>query len=140
MLVGYIYTDAAGPGYLVQITDYIPAEGALSHIAELRYTFESWQRRTTLLKERFPGKRIVGWYHTHLVQMEFYTDDSRQATFATSLFFSRDDIFMHRQFFREKWYVAMVLDPQGNAAFFQWTGDQIQLGRRFYVIEPAQEG
>lgn len=135
MLVGNVYQESDQSGFLVEITDHILAEEARSSISELRYTFESWQRQTALLRERYPGKRIVGWYHTHLVRMEFYTDEIRQTIHATELFFSRDDMFMHRQFFREKWYVAMVLDPQGNAVFFHWEGDEVVTSRGFYVIQ-----
>jgi hypothetical protein len=134
VLVGHVYENTASPGYLVEITDHIAAEDTLASEVELRYTFESWQHRTELLKKYFPGKRIVGWYHTHLVKMQFYTDATRTSTFGSELFFSRDDVFMHRQFFREKWYVAMVLNPEGTAAFFQWSGDEIVPSRRFYVI------
>jgi len=139
VLVGNIYEEAEGEGYIVEITDYIQADAALSNITELRYTFESWQRQTEILKERFPGKRIVGWYHTHLVKMAFYTDSSKQSTYATELFFSRDDVFMHHQFFRERWYVAMVLDPQGNIAFFHWLNDKIGAGRKFWVLKTDKE-
>ena len=140
ILVGNIYEDTSNSGYLVEITDHIAAEGALANEVELRYTFESWQRQTVLLKERFPEKRIVGWYHTHLdlVRKTFY-DETRQHQYTTPLFFSQDDIFTHRQFFREQWYVAMVLDPQGNLIFFQWIDNEIGAASKFYIIDLEKE-
>ena len=138
VLVGNVYKNTDSPGYLIEITDHILAERALANELELRYTFEAWQQQTTLLRERYPGKRIVGWYHTHLdlVKKRFYTDETRQSTYRTALFFSQDDLFMHRQFFREKWYVAMVLDTEGNLIFYQWIGNKIGESRRFYIIGP----
>ncbi len=40
---------------------------------------------------------------------------------------------MHRQFFPQKWYVAMVLNPKGEAAFFRWRGHDIVRARGFHV-------
>lgn len=137
MLIGHICENADNPGYIVEITDHIPAEGALASEIELRITFEAWQRQTILLKEQYPGKRIVGWYHTHLdlVKRAFYTDETQQSMYTSSLFFSQDDLFLHRHFFREKWYVAMVLDSESNLVFFQWEGNDVSAAQKFYVIE-----
>jgi hypothetical protein len=136
-LVGHIYRDAAAEGhYLVEITDRIEAEGADANLAELRYTFESWLRQREQLKAQFPDKQIVGWYHTHLIQVALESADTGAETQTTELFFSDYDRFMHRQFFGDTWYVAMVLGPQGNAAFFRWFGDKISANRRFYIIHP----
>jgi len=136
-LVGDVYVNAASNNraYIVEIIAHIAAEKTFASEVELRYTFESWQRQTSLLKENFSGKRIVGWYHTHLdlVKQTYYTDDTRQDTYTTPLFFSQDDAFTHRQFFHEKWYIAMVLDPRGDLAFYQWEGEKIMEAERFYV-------
>lgn len=143
-LVGDVYVDANSPARssIVVITGHIVAEQTFASEVELRYTFESWQNQTALLKEHFPTKRIVGWYHTHLdlVRKTFYTDESYQDVYTSPLFFSKDDHFTHRQFFREKWYVAMVLDPQGNLIFFQWDDDAIVDTNRFYVIDDGDAG
>jgi hypothetical protein len=139
VLVGQVYERADGPGYLVEISDHIKAERTFASITELRYTFESWQKQNAVLKERFPGKRIVGWYHTHLVRMNVLRIEGSQGTlFDTGLFFSRDDHFMHRQFFREKWYVALVLDTEATAAFFCWVGDEILPSPGYAIVR--QEG
>lgn len=139
VLVGHIYERSDGAGYLVEITDHIKSEGTFASVTELRYTFESWQKQNAVLKERFPGKRIVGWYHTHLVKMGVLRIEGSQGTlFDTGLFFSRDDHFMHRQFFREKWYVALVLDTEATAAFFCWVDDDIFPNPAYTIIR--QEG
>jgi hypothetical protein len=51
------------------------------------------------------------------------------------MFFSRDDVFLHRQFFPEEWYVALVLDPQGNCRFFQWQGNEIVMCGGYHVFD-----
>lgn len=137
MLVGQVYRNAAHPdGYLVVITDYLVAEGTHASLVELRYTFESWAHSTAQLRERFPGKRIVGWYHTHLVHLTVRDADAPEQTTRTELFFSSDDLFMHRQFFREPWHVAMVLGQPGHAVFYRWFGETISANATFYILPP----
>ncbi len=138
-LVGLVFEERSTHSYLVEISNYIPTEGAEATEVELSFTFESWQHQTLLLKEQYPDKRIVGWYHTHLDMVKKTFRIANQGIYTTPIFFSKDDLFTHRQFFREKWYVAMVLDPEGNLTFFQWIGDDIGESRRFYVIEPRKE-
>ena len=133
VLVGNVFKLSSSSAYLVEISGHIFAEEARGSQFELRYTFESWQKRTAELKENFPGRRIVGWYHTHLLKAKIFDEEARQ-TVMTEHFFSSSDHFMHRQFFPEKWYVAMVLNPAGEAAFFEWNGKEIVQSRGFYVI------
>lgn len=140
MLVGLVFEDMDTQDYLVEIDGHIAAEGALANEVELSFTYESWHHQTGLLKAQFPEKRVIGWYHTHLnlVKKTFMTADPHQSIYTTPLYFSKDDLFTHRQFFREKWYVAMVLDPEGNLTFFQWMGNEIGESSKFYVIEVEQ--
>jgi hypothetical protein len=135
VLVGRVYRSASGH-YLVEITGHIVAEGASANAAELRYNFDSWLHQNEYLKEHFPGQQIVGWYHTHLVTIAIQPDENTPELRTTELFFSDHDRFMHRRFFNEPWYVAMVLGPQGNTAFFRWFGDKISSNRLFFVFRP----
>ncbi len=135
VLVGQIYRSG-NARYLVEITGHIVAEGASANATELRYNFDSWLHQSEYLKEHFPGNQIVGWYHTHIVTIAIQPDENAPEIQTTELFFSDHDRFMHRRFFGEPWYVAMVLGPQGNTAFFRWFGDKISSNRRFYVFRP----
>lgn len=138
-LIGHIYQNADAPGYLVEITDHILLQNTLASEVELRITFESWSEQSTVLKERYPGKRIVGWYHTHLdiVRQTHFTES--HVLYSTPIFFSQDDHFTHRQFFRGKWYVAMVLDTDGYLVFYQWEEHEIVPAHVFYIVEPEKE-
>jgi proteasome lid subunit RPN8/RPN11 len=135
MLVGKVYRSD-NTRYLVEITGHIVAEGASANAAERRYNFDSWLHQSAYLKEHFPGQQIVGWYHTHLVTVAIQPDEDSAELQTTELFFSDHDRFMHRRFFGEPWYVAMVLGPEGNAAFFRWFSDKISSNSRFYVFKP----
>ena len=134
VLVGNVFRVPSSESHLVEISGHIFAEEARGTQFELRYTFESWQKRTAELKEKFPGRRVTGWYHTHLLKAKVL-DDQHQRTVITEHFFSSSDHFMHRQFFPEKWYVAMVLNPAGEAVFFQWNGNEIVRSNGFYVVK-----
>ena len=137
VLVGDIYRTIDDQGYIVVVLDFIAAEDKGANEVEFRYTFESWQQQTSILQERFPGKRIVGWYHTHLVKTLHVSPEDPHLAYRTPFFLSPDDLFTHRQFFRDKWYTALVLDTTGNGMFFQWQGDDIVAQPTYYLIEAA---
>jgi len=125
LLVGQVYDTTDAGRHVVEISDFIVSEHTASTVTELTYTFDSWQSSTAKLREEFPGKKIVGWFHTHLIDLDVYTDETRTEIERTKLFFSRDDVFLHKQFFPDEWYVAMVLDPEGKGLFFQWRDREI---------------
>ncbi len=125
ILVGDIYENNSFGRRIVEINDLIISEHTTSSVSELRYTFQSWQAGNALMKEKFPNRRIVGWYHTHLIELSVYPGENRGKTEKTGLFFSREDLFLHKQFFPDEWYVAMVLDPRGKSIFFQWKDNEV---------------
>lgn len=132
VLVGHIYRHADNAAhYLVEITDHIPAQDAAANIAEFHYDFDVWQSLLAQLRTSYPDKRMVGWYHTHLLKMALSADQDEPTT---DLFFSEQDRFMHRQFFADPYYVAMVLGAAGNAVFFRWFGDRISCNQQFFLI------
>jgi proteasome lid subunit RPN8/RPN11 len=62
-------------------------------------------------EERHPNKEVVGWYHTHP---------------GLDIFLSEWDLMIHRNFFRQEWQVALVVDPHQDAGgFFVWAGEDI---------------
>jgi proteasome lid subunit RPN8/RPN11 len=140
ILVGNVYRAADGGRLIVEVSDFIVSEGLISSATELRYTFESWQSHQAQLREQFPGKRIVGWYHTHVVtiptnESESVADESEEAAASsgTTMFFSQHDVFLHSQFFADEWYVALVLDPWGKNIFFQWKNGRIVPCHAYYL-------
>jgi hypothetical protein len=132
VLVGTVYENADQGRHIVEISDLIVGEHMVSSMTQLRYTFESWQAQHQRMQEDFLDKRIVGWYHTHLIEGGIY---QRQNPERSKLFFSRDDHFLHKQFFPEPWHVAMVLDPKGNSIFFQWKGKEVVGCDGYYIFE-----
>ncbi|MEM9775544.1 MAG: hypothetical protein AAF902_13265 [Chloroflexota bacterium] len=101
--------------YLVHVTQMIPAQHTVMQGASVTYTPESWRTIHDWLLENYPKEDqiIVGWYHTHP---------------GFGIFLSNMDLFIHRNFFPQKWHVALVLDPVNyKSGYFCWNKAQTQI-------------
>lgn len=108
---GVLVGDVHEPSGTTVITARIPAVGAISEVASLRFTHETWDHVNTVLERDHPGRRMVGWYHSH---PHF------------GIFLSEYDQFIHHNFFREPWQVAYVVDPLlGQRGFFAWVDGEL---------------
>jgi proteasome lid subunit RPN8/RPN11 len=107
-LVGGFHSDDVA---YVEIRHFLPAVDARSKAASLTFTHETWAAMTRDVSQRFPDEQIVGWHHTHP---------------RLRVFLSGYDLFIHRNFFKEPWQVAMVVDPVlQEFGFFQWRGGNV---------------
>lgn len=89
---------------VTQIEGFIPATKAAAEQISLTFTHEVWDDILNQGEKFFPGKSIVGWYHTH-------------PNFG--LFLSDYDQFIQRNFFGELGHLALVIDPiEGTLAWF----------------------
>ncbi len=129
VLLGQVYHDPRDGVEYPVITHAIAARFATEARGHLTFTRETWLDINTQRDERYPDKRIVGWYHTHP---------------GLDIFLSHWDLFIHRNFFTEPWQVALVIDPQQQAAgFFVWSDDDIldpQRPHRLFRIAEPDEG
>ncbi|MGB1251952.1 MAG: Mov34/MPN/PAD-1 family protein [Candidatus Promineifilaceae bacterium] len=94
--------------YLVHVRDMIVAKHTRMSGASVTYTPESWRYMNDKLAEKYPDDDMVmvGWYHTHP---------------GFGIFLSNMDLFIHTNFFTQKWHIAYVLDPVGErSGFFSW--------------------
>jgi len=101
--------------YVVHIIDTIIAKHTVMHGASVTYTPESWRYIHDRLAEKYPDETavIVGWYHTHP---------------GFGIFLSGMDLFIHQNFFTQKWHIAMVLDPIAyKSGFFCWNRMQTKV-------------
>jgi proteasome lid subunit RPN8/RPN11 len=93
------------------ITDAVEGRGAISQVASLTFTHETWAHVNEVLERDHPGKRMLGWYHSHP---------------GFSAFLSEYDTFIQQNFFSQPWQVAYVLDPLlEDEAFFGWEDGRI---------------
>ncbi|MFT7585579.1 MAG: proteasome lid subunit RPN8/RPN11 [Cellvibrionaceae bacterium] len=98
--------------YVVHVTQMIPAGHTNMQGASVTYTPESWRQIHDWLLEKYPNEEqiIVGWYHTHP---------------GFGIFLSNMDLFIHRNFFPQKWHIALVLDPVNKkSGYFCWDKKQ----------------
>ncbi|MBE7467679.1 MAG: hypothetical protein DPW11_03215 [bacterium] len=113
VLVGYVRRNTPEGNPYIIITDSIPAKFAHEERTTLTFTSES-QRDFLHTLESDPdyrGRQIVGWYHTH-------------PNF--DIFLSEPDLFIHENYFRKSWQVALVIDPlKEKAGFFTWNKGKI---------------
>lgn len=111
-LGGFLLGDPGLPdASSVQVSDFLPAVDARSRAASLTFTHDTWAAMTREVAERFPGRSVVGWHHTHP---------------GFGIFLSGYDLFIHQHFFREPWQIAMVVDPQRQElGFFQWRNGRV---------------
>lgn len=98
----------------VDITDQVPSLKAESARAQLTFSNEAQKEFHETLDQRFPGKLVVGWYHTHP---------------GYGVFLSGHDLFIQRSFYASPEHVAVVIDPkasaQGDVGVFVWERGEI---------------
>ena len=108
VLVGDVYRDDQGP--FVYVEAAIRGEFAASQLAGVTFTAETWTHMQGVLDKEHPGKKIVGWYHSH---PDF------------GVFLSEMDLFIHRHFFNLPWQLALVCDPiRSEDGLFVWKKGQ----------------
>ena len=107
----------------VQNQDFIVVEKILtasytkSGKAYLTFTQDSQVDMHAILEEYYPGKEIVGWYHTHP---------------GMGIFLSQQDTWLHKNFFRNSWQVALVIEPVSATGGFFIPEEDGQLDSRKY--------
>jgi proteasome lid subunit RPN8/RPN11 len=104
----------------VAIQAALPAANVEEHRGEIAFPPEVWEETYDTLIGRYPGSRIVGWYHSHPGTGPILSDYDRR---------------LHSVLFSEAPSVALVLDPVSQkSAWYGWVlGRLAPVGRR----EPA---
>jgi len=122
VLVGQWYHDQAGDEQFVVAEHVIPARYTRHGPVTLTFTQNSLVYFHNTIERRYPGRRIVGWYHTHP---------------RMHVFMSHYDTFLHRSFFPELWQVALVVEPHSSTAgfFIRQTGGILDPMRYFGFYE-----
>jgi hypothetical protein len=142
-LIGDVYQDEEDEKLFVDISDIVAADQATGSFLELRFNQEAWQQAFEEINRRFPDKRRVGWYHTHLIgiprlQPVALPEARGERTYKLTHtpFFSSADVFLHRNFFPEPWHVALVVDLKNRTImFYQWKRGEIASCKGYYVYD-----
>ena len=128
VLIGEARVDPMCPRPYIVIQDILPALYTDSSQTHVTFTQNTLVHLNRELEEHFPGKRIVGWYHTHP---------------RLGVFLSSHDTWLHRNFFSDPTHVALVVDPYyRHAGFFCWqTGGKFDPVRHvgFFELSDVDE-
>lgn len=110
ILLGDVRQDGDGQLFVI-ITHALKAEFANETRGHLTFTQKTWLQIHQAHQAQYPDKTIVGWYHTHP---------------GWTIFLSDWDLFIQRNFFKQPWQIALVLDPSlHQAGFFVWKGNAV---------------
>jgi proteasome lid subunit RPN8/RPN11 len=79
--------------------------------AHVTFTQDTWEHIYQVKDEKYPDRRIVGWYHSHP---------------GFGVFLSEHDLFIHKNFFSGPQQIAWVYDPHSDEeGCFGWRRDEI---------------
>jgi proteasome lid subunit RPN8/RPN11 len=96
ILVGRWCVDPLTASRYVAVENVLRARYTRQSSVHLTFTQDSLVNFHDLIEQRFAGKQIVGWYHTHP---------------RMGVFLSQYDTWLHNHFFTEAWQVALVVEP-----------------------------
>jgi proteasome lid subunit RPN8/RPN11 len=102
-LVGILSIDRQSRSQFILVESALPARFTRQGSHHLTFTQDSLVELHNGMDEAFPGKQIVGWYHTHP---------------GLGVFLSPHDTWLHNHFFPEPWQVALVIDPLAETGGF----------------------
>jgi len=117
VLVGERYADETTEEPFIMVEAVLPARHTRQGSAYLTFTQDSLVALNDELEERYPGKEMVGWYHTHP---------------RMGVFLSGYDTWLHEYFFPAPWQVALVIEPHSvTGGFFVRKADGSLDPRRY---------
>ncbi len=125
-LIGKHRKDAATGREYVVIEKVAAARKTRFGSAFLTFTQDSQVDLHKVLDKNYPGKELVGWFHTHP---------------RMGVFFSGWDEWLHNNFFPEPWHVALVIEPHSACGgFFLQTEPEGLNDRRYYGFYELNNG
>jgi proteasome lid subunit RPN8/RPN11 len=93
-------------GYFVKVLASLPVRTSDHGPVHFTFTADSWSQLHAERSQRYPDMDIVGWYHTHP---------------NLGVFYSADDVVVHKAAFVMPWQVGLVYDPvRGEGCLIGW--------------------
>jgi proteasome lid subunit RPN8/RPN11 len=124
VMLGNLLRDEYGP--FLRIIAAVRGEHAANQAAQVTFTQETWTHIHHEMDTRYPGLKMVGWYHTHP---------------GFGIFLSNMDLFIHENFFNLPENVAFVIDPQSSEeGFFCWKLGVVKRIQRYWVGAEEKTG
>ena len=111
--VGGVLVGDLGEGEMPVVSGCIAALEARGERASVTFTHDAWSSIHSQMESDYPGKQIVGWYHSHP---------------GFGIFLSGHDIFIQENFFSDPRQIAYVVDPHaGTEGVFGWRAGKVEL-------------
>jgi len=102
-LLGLRCQDRDSGEEFIVVQHMLPARHTRQGSVYLTFTQDTIVQFHEELETHHPGKKIVGWYHTHP---------------RMGIFLSHYDTWLHNNFFPQAWQVALVVEPHKSLAGF----------------------
>jgi proteasome lid subunit RPN8/RPN11 len=103
VLIGQWCEDIDSNEQFIVAENALPARYTRQGSVYLTFTQDTLVDIHAKIEKRYPGKQIVGWYHTHPKM---------------GIFLSHYDTWLHSNFFPEPWQVALVIEPHKKLGGF----------------------
>lgn len=103
VLIGRWRLDKESGGQFIVVDGALLARHTRQGSAFLTFTQDSLVALHEEQEKRYPGKQMVGWFHTHP---------------RMGVFLSEYDLWLHHHFFPEPWQVALVIEPHTSSGGF----------------------
>ena len=117
--VGGVLVGRLNQEGIIEVLGAIEAKYADHKAASLTFTHESWNFIHSTIEQKYSDLNIVGWFHTHP---------------GYGIFLSSYDLFIHKNFFRLPYQVALVIDPcQNLRGVFTWNGENIEKQSTYFT-------
>lgn len=123
ILVGHIIEELGKTN--IMITGFIEAKHSEGTPTTLTFTHETWDYVHAEVAKKYPGKKILGWIHTH---PDF------------GIFLSDYDKFIHENFFNDENQIAYVVDPiQKIEGLYFWIDGKLTKCAGFFIYDRTGE-
>jgi proteasome lid subunit RPN8/RPN11 len=124
VLVGFTWPEPGGQR--TRVVGSVRGAHARQGQMSVTFTHDTWQAVHEAIERRTDDARVVGWYHSH---PDF------------GVFYSSQDVFVHRHFFGDVGQLGLVIDPiRGQCGAFLSTASGIEPIRRFEVARANASG
>lgn len=135
-LLGNVFIDEEDKTFIdIDAFVIVDIQTQLSFTGLLRHSTELLQESIQKMKDVYPEKKRLGWYHAHLVRGRSRSVFKSEWA-ASILDFSSADKDLHLSLFREPWQVAMVIDIEKHKFdFYQWKRNEVERCSGFYIYD-----
>ena len=105
----------------IEVAACIEGQNAEEAGAHVTFTQDTWEHIYAVKDQKYPDKRIVGWYHSHP---------------GFGVFLSDHDTFIHKNFFSSPQQVAWVYDPHSDEeGCFGWEGERLKRLPKIDIVD-----